>query len=235
MRTRFTFDPGDDLSPVFSPDGTRVAFVSDRTGQRKVYLKQASGPGEENRIGELYANSLHSWSPDGRFLLADQFVDFHCDIHTVDLSSSPATMTPVVATIFNEGHSSFSPDGKWMAYVSNESGRREVYVQSFPPARGKWQISREGGLEPQWRGDGKELFYTADDRMMAVPIRTTGEGFAAGAPQALFDLRLSSTLLRNRWVVTGDGQRFLAAIPLEHTSARSFEVIVNWPALLAKK
>jgi hypothetical protein len=96
-------------------------------------------------------------------------------------------------------------------------------------------VSREGGAEPQWRGDGKELFFTAGDKMMAVSIRITGDRFEAGEPQALFELRLSSTLLRNRWVVTRDGQRFLAAVPEEDPKVRSFNVIVNWPSLVENK
>lgn len=231
-RTRFTSDAGDDLTPVFSPDGERIAFVSDRTGQRKLYFKSTSGSGEEKQAMESTITSVHSWSADGRHLLVDQFVNYQTDIHSIDLSTPQAKLSPLLMTAFPEGQSRFSPDGSLVAYVSAESGRREVYVQSFPPGRGRWQVSREGGVEPQWRGDGRELFFTAGDKMMAVSVRSAGGRFEAGEPHALFELRLSSTLLRNRWVVTRDGQRFLAAVPEEEPKIRSFNVIVNWPTLL---
>jgi Tol biopolymer transport system component len=145
---------------------------------------------------------------------------------------------PFVQTPFTEDHAKFSPDGKWVAYRSLESGRAEVYVQPFTgqSARGKWVLSSGGGQEPQWRADGKELFYATLEnpaRIMAVDIVEKDGAIVHGTPHVLFETRLTSGG-RNRWVVTPDGKRFLAIVPPEEKAATTFNVIVNWPSLLRK-
>jgi hypothetical protein len=137
----------------------------------------------------------------------------------------------------NETLARFSPDGRWFAYASNESGRPEVFVQAFPPSGGKWQVSTQGGTVPVWRGDGKELFYQTpgDDSIYAVPVRTQGSSFEAGLPVKLFQRRMVHTNReRNRWVVTRDGQRFLLNVPSEDTSSGSIQVVLDWTNGLQK-
>jgi len=131
----------------------------------------------------------------------------------------------------------FSPDNRWFAYQSDESGRIEVYVQSYPPSGGKWQISTAGGGVPMWRGDGKELFYLSlDDTLFAVPIKVIGAGLEIGLPTKLFQHRLTGRSIRNRngWVPTRDGQRFLMNVPIEDGNTRAIQVVLNWTAGLKK-
>ncbi len=163
--TKLTFDPKDDFNPVWSPDGSRIAFSSDRRGARNLYIKSASGTGDEELLLESDRNkNAEDWSRDGRWLAYNEAAPgAGNDIWTLSLDTRQPR--PFLQTRFNEDEASFSPDGKWIAYRSAESGRSEVYVQPFaeeaPGAAGKWVVSNAGGLEPQWRGDGKELFYTS--------------------------------------------------------------------------
>jgi hypothetical protein len=125
----------------------------------------------------------------------------------------------------------FSPDGRWLAYASNESGRFEIYVKPFPEPGGKWQVSTGGGLEPRWRGDGKELFYLApDDKVMAVEVGT-GAAFEAGTPQALFVTSLKNAS-GSHYDVTPDGQRFLLNRPIGEESSPPITLVQNWTAFL---
>jgi len=143
------------------------------------------------------------------------------------------TPIPFLGAEFNESQGQFSPDGKWMAYVSDESGGPQIYVQSFPMLSGKFQISSDGGTQPRWRRDGKELFYLAPDRkMMAVTVRT-GATFEAGTPQTLFETTLDVAFLGPNYAVAADGQRFLLNTPVESASA-PMTIVLNWPALLKK-
>jgi hypothetical protein len=144
-------------------------------------------------------------------------------------------LVPFLATPFAEAAGRFSPDGRWIAYHSNESGPRQVYVQRYVPGRpasgARWQISTSGGGAPVWRGDGRELFYYApDDKMMAVSCRTDGEAFQAGVPRPLFATAPGA----GQYDVTRDGQRFILVEPLEQARTQPMTVIVNWPAALKK-
>ena len=128
----------------------------------------------------------------------------------------------------------FSPDGRFLAYQSNESGRSEVYVQSFPGPGGKWQISTSGGREPQWRADGKELYYRApDQKLMAVDVQT-GSNPTAGAPQPLLQGRFDTAIARNRFLPTADGRRFLIVAPLGREAITPTTVVLNWYAELGR-
>ena len=135
---------------------------------------------------------------------------------------------------FTEYQGHFAPDGKWFAYTSNESGRSEVYVQSFPPSGGKWQVSTGGGAQPHWRRDGKELFYVAADRkLMAVDVKF-GSTFETSAPKALFQTQVVRYEAPNRYVVIGDGRRFLVNSPVEEVSQTPITVVLNWNAALKR-
>ncbi|HTS26939.1 MAG TPA: protein kinase [Bryobacteraceae bacterium] len=238
LASRFTFDPADDFNPFWSPDGARIAFSSDRRGARDLYVKNASGTGEdETLLASSFAKSLEDWSPDGRWLVYNETSPGSgVDLMTVSVDSRQRQ--EFLRTPFTEDHGKLSPDGKWMAYRSNESGRFEVYIRPFPPAPGKWQISNGGATEAQWRGDGKELFFTTLQdpvRIMAVDIGVSNGAIVPGIPHLLFEVRLPAGTWRNRWLVTRDGQKFLAVVLPEQSAPNSFEVIVNWPSLLKKQ
>jgi hypothetical protein len=141
---------------------------------------------------------------------------------------------PLLQSEFTENHGHFSPDGRFFAYVSNESGRPEVYVQSFPPAGGKWQVSTGGGAQPHWRRDGKELYYIAPDRKLMVVGVKPGETFVYGTATPLFQTQVPSAASANRYDVTADGQRFLVNSPAQSGKEAPFNVILNWTSTLKK-
>ena len=235
--SRFTFDPGDDFNAAWSPDGTRIAFSSDRLGARDLYLKNASGTGEDELLlSSKLAKNVEGWSQDGRWIVFNE-TGAGNGADLVVLNMETRKTQDFLRTPFGEDQGQLSPDGKWMAYRSNDSGRYEVFIRAFPPSGGKWQISNSGGGEPQWRGDGKELFYaTLQDpaRSMAVDSAAGTGAIRASVPHPLFDVRLPNASLRNRFLVTRDGKKFLAIGPPEQKAANSFTVIVNWPSLLKK-
>lgn len=175
------------------------------------------------------------WSKDGRFVIFRKDGEKSGrDLATLSFANDRA-VTPYLATPFDEYWASLSPDGRWLAYQSTESGRYEIYVQSFPAPGQKSTISKNGGTFPRWRGDGRELYYVAaDDQLMAVPLQM-GASLRAGTPSALF--KLSSLGRRNNryaYDVSADGQRFLLIRPLEDASTRPLTLVRNWTALLAR-
>ena len=227
--SRFTTNPAPDWYPLWSPDGNRIVFTSNREGSPGLYQKNANGVGSEDVILRTDENKVaDDWSPDGKFIICERL-----DSKTrLDLWLLPMTgdrqPVPFLQTEFNEQQAQFSPDGKWIAYTSDESGTSEVYVQAFPASGGKWRISTAGGCQPQWRRDGKELFFiTPDRKLMAVDVKT-GTAFEAGVPKPLFDTRIFQlTTFRNNYVVSRDGQRFLINSRMEDNSA-PFAVVLNW-------
>ena len=138
---------------------------------------------------------------------------------------------PIVKTPFAELWATFSPDGKYIAYQSNESGRAEIYVREFPEARNKWQVSTQGGVEPFWRRDGRELFYRSGSRVVAVPVQT-GATFTAGTPAPLFQTRFATSTVRGRYRPAPDGQRFLVLGPLARETEQPAAVVLNWTSAL---
>ncbi len=217
---RFTFDPSEDTNPTWSPDGTRIAFTSNRN----VYQKAATGAGNAEPLMESSELKIvESWTPDGRFIIYGS---------GGKLWARPLNGDRKPMDLFAEsgGHRvvSVSPDMKWMAYDSNESGRTEVYVQSFPPSGDKWQVSTTGGEEPYWRRDGKELFYVDGRRLMAVDINADGQIFRSGVPKPLFEVLLETDSLRSRYQVAANGQRFLVNVPLESALSAPITVVTNW-------
>jgi Tol biopolymer transport system component len=236
--TRFTFDRRRETWPVWSPDGRQIAFGSNRSGIYQLYRKDARGGNAEQAIASSGAAKVPSdWSPDGRYLLySDNDLNDADDISAWPLSGDPKPI-PVVSTPFNEQSGQFSPDGKWIAYQSNESGRFEIYVQAFPASGGKWQVSTAGGRSPRWRADGKELFYftpTEDSQMvMAVDVGLGNGNVELGAPHRLFSTSMP-TGNSYPYDVARDGQRFLVQQLLPESAAPPLTVILNWPALLKK-
>jgi Tol biopolymer transport system component len=235
--SRFTTNPASDGNPLWSPDGSRIVFTSGREAQG-IYQKSASGSGNEevllkSSIGE--AKVPEDWSLDGRFLVyATPNTKTKRDLWVLPMSGDREPF-PFLQTEFNESQAQFSPDGKWIAYTSDESGAPEVYVQTFPVSGGKRRISTSGGSQPRWRQDGKELFYIAGDRkLMAVDVNL-GAMLEAGVPKTLFAARvLSLTAYRNHYAVTADGQRFLINSMIEEIGTGPISVVVNWTADLKR-
>jgi len=237
VMSRLTFGEGENCWPIWSPDGSRIAWASNRAGLYGIYLRLASGVGREDSLGHApnADEGPWDWSRDGRWILTTaQGPTNRWDIWTRATTGGPAP-SAFLATSFNERSPRLSPDGRWIAYQSNESGRAEIYVQPFPGPGGKWQVSTGGGTQPQWRGDGMELFYLgANQNLMAVPV-ATGETFESGNPVALFRVRLTEIIQGGcGWAVTSDGQRFLFNSPVGGGAAR-FAVDTNWTSELVKK
>jgi len=242
--SRFTFHPAGEGAPVWSPDGSRIAFFSSRNGPWNLYQKAASGAGEEEFLLKTSANQYPTdWSRDGRFLLyTEEDPKTGADLWVLPMAEQKknAERKPILVlrTEFAERNGRFSPDGKWVAYDSNESGRYEIYVRAFSPGQpgtgGKWPVSTGGGQDPRWRRDGKELFYLAPDRkLMAVEVKT-GSGFEAGIPRPLFQTPVFTAAYAGRYAVTADGQRFLINSEAEGAAGEPATVILNWPATLKK-
>jgi serine/threonine protein kinase/Tol biopolymer transport system component len=224
---RVTFDAAIDRNPFWSPDGSRLAFDSARKGGGlyDLYEKPVGGPGSETLLLETSENkNILDWSPDGRFILySNQSHTTALDLWVVPLEGDRKPLV-VVQTEFNETGGRFSPDGRWIAYQSNETGRTEVYVQPFPGPGPSARISTNGGTNPQWRGDGGEIFYMSpDSRLMTVPVTLTSGSIKAGAPASLFALRPGSQYAPSR-----DGQQFLVNTPLEDASIPPITIVLNW-------
>ena len=233
-RTRLTFDPADDLDSIWSPDATRIAFTSDRTGQRNIYWKPADGSGSEELLlgGKEGQENVEDWSRDGKYLMYNLQPPNGTHLYVLPLADRKPV--PYLNTEFRTHQGQFSPNGSWVAYSSAESGKPEIYVQGFTldssQPRGKWQVSVTGGEIPRWRRDGKELFYESNSSYFAVDVKTDGASFEAGIPRLLFEAPtiFSSTGGGQPFVVTHDGQRFLVLTPLEKTTSTPIEVLVNW-------
>jgi serine/threonine protein kinase/dipeptidyl aminopeptidase/acylaminoacyl peptidase len=248
VSTRFTFDLAPDSAPVWSPDGSRVAFAAYRAGGDGIYQKTTNGAGKEQALVSATGDPKlpDDWSSDGRFLLyTQQDPQTHSDLWVLPLTGDgtpSGTATPFANTVFSEDQGRFSPDTHWIAYVSDESGRSEIYVQPFPaPPKGgsKIAISRDGGSQPRWRRDGKELFYSSPDgKLMAVDV-TAGPIFKASSPKTLFQVPLAQIghneggLQVLGWDVAPDGKRLL--IDTATRSSESVTVVLNWTAELKKE
>ena len=234
-RTRLTFDPADDLDSIWSPDGTRIAFTSNRLGQRDIYQRPADGSGAEELLlgGKVGQKNVEDWSQDGKYLIYNYQLPSGIHLYVLPVAGDRKPV-PFLNTEFLTQEGQFSPNGRWVAYCSNESGRTEIYVQGFTldssQARGKWQVSVAGGELPRWRRDGKELFFHFGNRYFAVDVKTDGASFEAGIPRPLFEVSTvnSSPLSAAPFVITRDGQRFLVLAQVDKHAGESLEVLVNW-------
>jgi eukaryotic-like serine/threonine-protein kinase len=243
--TRSTFEGDRNTDAAWTPDGKRIAFESNKEGPQNIFWQLADGSGGLERLTTNdYAQYPLSWSSDGQLL---SFVELNPatgrDIWVLrmgDLSAGSGQarkVQPFLRTTFDETSPQFSSDGRWLAYTSNESGRYEIYVQPYPGPGGKWQISTEGGTEPVWNPNGRELFYRSGDKMMAVEIAAQ-PSFAAGTPRMLFQGEyVPAPLTFPNYDVSPDGQRFLMLKPVEQAESASTQinVVLNWFEELKQK
>jgi serine/threonine protein kinase len=233
--SRFTFDPASSHMPVWSPDGRRIAFASGRQGPWDLYEKMSNGGGQDELLLKSADQKyVTDWSRDGRFILYHAGTgETKRDVWVLPLFGDRQPF-PFLRTKADEAQAQFSPDGHWIAYASDETGRMEVYIQAFPSSGGKWPVSRGGGIQPLWRGDGRELFFIgADQQLMAVGIHLAATP-EVGLPKQLFHTHIpvvqSGVAQRPEYSVTRDGQRFLVNRPL--LDAEPLNVVLNWPAAL---
>jgi serine/threonine-protein kinase len=226
--TRLTFEGRTDANPIWTPDGRRIAFASSRTAGRNVFWQPADGSGGVEQLTEFsdYQHTLGSWSPDGVLAFEELNPATGRDIWVLRLSDRKAQ--PFLHMPFDEAAPAFSPDGRWLAYASDETGRYEIYVQPYPGPGGKSQISTEGGTEPVWAHDG-EIFYRQENKIMAVGTKTQPT-FSAGNPKVLFEGRYVRTQqTQPNYDVSRDGQRFLMVKASEQTEAATqINVVLNW-------
>ena len=226
--SRLTVGPEIDSMPVWSPDGRRLVFTS--AGQQIIRQLDGGAPDRQLRADGSELVIPCDWSADGRLILDKQFdADGGTDLWAIgaDGASAPQRVT---STLYDERDGQFSPDGKWMAFESNESGRPEVYVQPFPGPGAKTRLSVDGGTQVRWRRDGSELFYlAADQRMMAVPVRTGSGPISVGTPVALFRTALAPvrSISRQQYAVSRDGQRFLI-VSRDEAPAPPITLLLNW-------
>jgi Tol biopolymer transport system component len=236
-KTRFTFDPAFDVNPIWSPDGSRIAFSSDRKARLKydLYVKDASGARNEELLFESNESKRPtSWSADGRFLAftSADGPSGKGEIWILPLSGERKPFPFIQTPHFNEQRAQFSPDGRFVAYDSDESGTRQVYVTAFPGPGGKLQVSTNGCEDAVWRKDGKELFFLSEGKLMAAEVKAKGSSLEISNAQLLFDAH-SGFGLFTHYDVTPDGKRFIVAT-LGEGSTAPMNLVINWMADLKK-
>jgi eukaryotic-like serine/threonine-protein kinase len=227
VTTRFTFDAAADGAPVWSPDGSTIAFVSYRLGRDAIFFKRSDGVRSESLLiagGEM---GVGDWSRDGRYLAA-VLGGQNGGIFTIDLAGD-RTPHPVVVTPFQEGEPRFSPDGRWILYSNNESGRREIYIQSLLGGGGKWQVSTDGGRDPRWSRDGTEIYFiSATNNLMAIDVTTTPT-ISLGTPHLIVrSIAWDPDRYGLNYDVSADRQRFYVRRVSGATELPASTVIVNW-------
>jgi Tol biopolymer transport system component len=252
--TRLTFEGNLNNAPVWTPDGKRITFQSNKEGPLNIFWQLADGSGGLERLTTSeYLQAPQSWSPDGQLLA---FLEINSSTQreiwvlrmgdpspsSGQASSASSGQVPSAGsgqgrkaqlftrTRFDEAEPRFSPDGRWLAYISNESGRFEIYVQPYPGPGGKWQISTDGGMDPVWNPNGRELFYRNGNKMMTVDI-SSKPGFAVGKPRMLFEGKYEGAPVPvANYDVSPDGQRFLMLKPSEQEQAAptQINVVLNW-------
>jgi serine/threonine-protein kinase len=231
---RLTFD-GKSSVPIWTPDGKYITFAR----ATRIYRTAADGSGAAEPLSSEFLGNPHSWSPDGRWLATARPATngigglwllpfFGTDRH------ARLFLSYMVAR--EQNAPAISPDGRWLALVSNESGKRQIHVRPFPSGEGNWMVSIDGGTQPMWSRDGGELFYRDGDRMMAVPVTRGGRTFTAGRPVLLFEGRYESPALRSNYDVTSDGRAFVMVKANEpDASNRQLNIVVNWAEELAHR
>jgi hypothetical protein len=239
--TRFTFGPGENEYPVWSPDGSEIVFSSNREGVYNLYRKPADGSKAEQLLYRSNEDKrAFSWSRDGRYITYSAIRGSSPEQGwALPMHGDPVPI-PLSSTGFTASRIEFSPDGRWIAYNSNETGQVEVYVRQFTGSAdsaatgGKWMISKDGGFFPHWRADGKEIAYVnyTGTTLMSVSVDSS-HSFQAGTPRKLFDMPVDRGGT-NAPAASSDLRKFLMGIPVEQKATQSFTVMLNWAAALKK-
>ncbi len=231
VASRFTFDSGADYGPIWTADGESVVYTARPDESYHLTLKDASGAGSPQTIlkseRNVFAGDI---TRDGRYLAyMENGGETNWDVWAMPLDASGEAF-PLLQSEFLEVRPSFSPDGQWFAYESNESGRSEIYVRRFPGPSGQWQVSTDGGTEPNWGANGTEIYYLdSGGNLVSVPVET-GATLTAGLPEQLFSPPLFPTIQRERYVVSRDGKRFLVLSTPSGEAVRPTTVVLNWHA-----
>jgi Tol biopolymer transport system component/predicted Ser/Thr protein kinase len=234
---RFTLSAAGDSTGIWSPDGNRIVFAAARNERYDLYVKPAGGGAEQLLLKTDIDKNPDDWSRDGRLIVFETFAGNNkLDLWWLPLDGDRKPV-PYLQTGFNECHARLSPDGKWLAYVSDETGRAEIYVQSFPTPGNKVLISTNGGDQPAWRRDGKELYYMAPDRKLMAVASRPGATFESGEPKVLFQTRAPANGLlafRNHYAPAADGLKFLVATVPEDQSTAPLVIVQNWATAIAQ-
>ena len=238
-RTRITFGPQYSNWPVWWPDGKSIVFGNGGSASGdSLYRQNADGTGSKEKLLETpgIITIPFSVSPDGRYIAymrRDPKSNTNFDIWALPMfpdQSGEHKPFPVIATLFVDAYPSFSPDGKWLAYNNDETGRQEVYIQPFLTGAGRWQVSTAGGVRPQWRKDGKELFFfSPEQQVMAVDVTQNGGSLQLGTPHALFKATTVSSV-GGSYTASADGKKFVMNTVLPQSVAEPLTLITNWPA-----
>jgi hypothetical protein len=237
--SRLTFDPSVDVLPVWSADATQVVFRSNRNGPGDLYRKSLTGTqNEELLLKNSARKDPTDWSPDGRFILYDNFAGDDTS-RVSDMWVLPVIgdrqPSPYQRKTFSAWGGRFSPDGRWVAYAADETGKENVYIQAFPANGVSYRVSTGGGSQPTWRRDGLELIYLAADGMlMACAIRTRSNGVDVSVPTALFRPSVQSGRLRNGFDVAPDADRLVVNAPVQDETTAPITVLLNWTSTLRR-
>jgi Tol biopolymer transport system component len=228
VTSRFTFDAVPDINPLWSPDGRRIVYTSRRDGPGNLYVKDASGAREAELLLATAEEKLGAdWTRDGKHVVfASRSKDMGWDLWALPMTGDRKPLQ-LVRTRFNDLFATVSPNGKYLAYFSDESGGFEVYVQEFPEPQNKWQISAAGGRQPFWSADGRQLYFRDALNSIMVVAVDTGDVFKAGTPQKLLQTRFAPTLLRSHFRPARDG-RFLVLAPAGSEEMAPISVVLNW-------
>jgi len=232
--SRLTFDEGEEMNPHWSPDGTRIAYASTSGGQPALYVVRTDGSEPPRLVtGDPEAVDFPaSWSPDGARLAFHRIsgASDQWDLWTVAVDEEGAEPTAYLASQFSEMYPAFSPDGNWMAYSSEETGRDEVYIRSYPSARGRWQVSIDGGTHPAWSPSGDEIFFWWADAIYSASVAIEGESVRVGRPERLFEHRLADGFYHPQFSVSPDGERLLLLKVEQQDEGAdpALSLILNW-------
>jgi serine/threonine protein kinase/Tol biopolymer transport system component len=236
---RLTFEPGSDLYAVWSPDSQAIAYRSTRGTESLLVMRATGGVGVEKILFRQSQSVVPTaFSRDGHWVVAMPRRGEATTAAILVPTTGEGESVPVLRRAFEERDAQISPDGQWLLFSSSPNGRREVFVQSLPesvggpPGVGHWQISNNGGLQPAWRADGKEIFYIGDGAMMAVSVESGRAQFKPGLPKRLFSTQIAADTLIRQYDVSADGRRFLLAQPMDQAAAEPLTVILNWQSLL---
>jgi Tol biopolymer transport system component len=230
--SRLTFDGAEDETPAWSPDGEWIAYASDRSGQqRTIFRKRADGSGAEEKLWETAEHThVDGWTPDGRALIVTRTDPKNAnDVWLVPVGGGAEKARPLLHSSFNELNGRVSPDGRWLAYISNESGAEQVYVQPFPNLGAKWQVSARGGNQPVWAPDGRRLFYRGESALMAVDVEPTPRAFSAKAPVRVGEDTYSRKgVTHTGWDVGRDGRILLVRTGGGGGRPTQIQIVQHW-------